>query len=427
MNAVTHQASSQSWTPEGLASTLQSVQIEGQLDGLLLSMKIRQHYKNTRDTSVEAVYTFPLPWGATLLGLAAEIDGHRLQGTVMEKVLATQRYEQAIDEGDTPILVERAARGLYTANLGNLQPGEDAVIELAYAQLLRFEQGQIRITVPATVGPRYGDAHTTGGLPAHASASASVLVQYPLTAKITLTGDVALAAIQCPSHAVAIARVDEALVVTLQQGGLLDRDFVLLLQGLQGQSFASVAPDGEGFAVMASFCPTAPEAPQAPARLKVLVDCSGSMAGDRMAAARSALHEVLKELTDQDWISYSRFGSGVTHDLAGLQPCDAATRQRVAHLVDGTHADLGGTEMNAALIATFGLGMAKGIKALFTPAEKPRPQNDVLLITDGDIWDVEAVIRVAQQSGHRVFAIGVGSAPAESLLREVSREVWEIG
>lgn len=85
----------------------------------------------------------------------------------MEKKQATERYEEAISKGDSPIMVERSARGLYTANLGNLKPGEDAVIEIDYAQLLRFEQDQIRITVPTTVGPRYGDAHRTAGLAAH--------------------------------------------------------------------------------------------------------------------------------------------------------------------------------------------------------------------------------------------------------------------
>jgi len=422
MNAVTHEESSQLISPEGLAATLQSVQIDGHLDGLLLRMKTRQHYKNARKTNLEAVYTFPLPWGATLLGLNAEIDGHRLQGTVMEKKQATQRYEKAIDDGDTPIMVERSARGLYTANLGNLKPGEDAVIEIEYAQLLRFEQGQIRITVPTTVGPRYGDAHKTGGLAAHESVTASVLAEYPLTAKITLTGEVALAAVLCPSHAVAMSRLEDALVVTLQQGGFLDRDFVLLLQGLQGQSFASVAPDGEGFAVLASFCPTLPEKTQESVFLKVLVDCSGSMGGDSIAAAKRSLHEVVKELTEQDWISYSRFGSDVKHELPGLQPCNASTIKQMAKLIDLTNADLGGTEMNAALISTFELGMNKGVKAIFTKTEKQSHNTDVLLITDGDVWHVEEVIKLAKKSGHRIFAIGVGSAPAESLLREVSEK-----
>lgn len=421
MNAVT-QESAQLMSQEGVAATLRSVEIEGQLDGLLLSMKARQHYKNTGNTNLEVVYTFPLPWGATLMGLNAEIDGHRLQGTVMEKKEATQRYEKAIDEGDTPIMVERSARGLYSANMGNLKPGELAVIEIEYSQLLRFEQGQIRITIPTTVAPRYGDEHATGGLAAHQSAEADMLVQYPLTMKITLTGEIALAAVQSPSHPVALARLGEALVVSLNQGAFLDRDFVLLLQGLQGQSFATVAPDGEGFAVLASFCPTMPEHTKEPLLLKVLVDCSGSMGGDSISAARKALHEVLKELDDQDWISFSRFGSSVVHDLPGLVPCKAANIKQVSNLIANTEADMGGTEMNGALLSTFNQSTGPDWQQLLDTKTKLSRHQDVLLITDGDIWNVENVIQTAKDSGHRVFAIGVGSAPGESLLREVAEK-----
>lgn len=421
MNAVTQELAELK-SREGVAAILQSVQIDGKVDGLLLNMSTRQHYKNTGAANLEAVYTFPLPWGATLLGLKAEIDGHRLQGTVMEKKEATQRYEKAIDEGDTPIMVERSASGLYSANLGNLKPGESAVIEIEYAQLLRFEQGQVRITVPTTVAPRYGDAHKTGGLAAHESMESSLIAQYPLTVKIMLTGEIALAAVQCPSHAVALARHDDALIVTLEQGGFLDRDFVLLLQGLQGQSFASMAPDGDGFAVQASFCPTLADQPREPLLLKVLVDCSGSMGGDSISAARKALHEVLQELDDQDWISYSRFGSTVVHDLPELVPCKPGNIRRVAKFIFNTEAVLGGTEMNAALISTFNQSTGPDWQQLFGARTTAARHQDVLLITDGDIWDVDAVIQSAKESGHRVFAIGVGSAPSESLLREVAEK-----
>ncbi len=424
MNAETHENLFAMMSHDGLDATLQSVHIEGHLDGLLLRLKTRLHFKNTRSNNLEAVYTFPLAWGATLLGLTAEIDGHRLKGVVLEKKQATQCYEKAIDEGDTPVMVERSAEGLYTANLGNLKPGEEAVVEIEYAQLLRFEQGLIRITVPTTVAPRYGDAQNTGGLAAHESVSASILAQYPLTVRITLAGEVARATFLCPSHTVAMSALEDGMEISLQQGGFLDRDFVLLLKDLEGRTFANVATDSgsDGFVVLASFCPELPIQTMEPLCMKVLVDCSGSMCGDSVSAARKALHEVMKELSQQDWISYSRFGSEVLHELSGLQPCDATTIKNIAKLVDATDADLGGTEMNAALISTFELGVNPSFKEHYAKSEKQNNNMDVLLITDGEIWDIDTVIQYAAQSGHRIFAIGVGSAPAESLLRELAEK-----
>ena len=163
MNTSVQTEITQLRSADGQAVTLKSVHIEGRLAGLMLVMKSRQAYRNDGKSNLETVYTFPVPWGATLLALNAEIAGHRLAGTVLEKKQATERYEQAIDAGDTPIMVEQSAPGLYTANLGNLQPGEEAVIEIEHAQLLRFEQGQIRITIPTAVAPRYGDAQGAGG------------------------------------------------------------------------------------------------------------------------------------------------------------------------------------------------------------------------------------------------------------------------
>lgn len=406
----------------GETPALKSVHVEGRLEGLMLHMSVRQKYRNDCGHNIEAVYTFPLAWGATLLGMSVELNGKRLQAAVLEKKQASENYEKAIDSGDTPVMVKRSGDGLYTANLGNLFFDEEAVIELEYAQLMRFEQGQIRIAVPTVIAPRYGDEHATGGLETHESIRANLLVEYPLTIKMALAGEMAKATVQCPSHAIALTDQEGERHVTLSQGGFLDRDFVLLVKDQQGKSFASVCPDGEEFTVVASFCPVLPDQKPQPLRLKVLVDCSGSMGGDSIGAARKALHEILKELDEMDEISYSRFGDSVVHDLSGLVPCNPVNIKKVANFVANTQADLGGTEMNAALQSTFKHGEKSHRRHLIEENPGSNNYQDVLLITDGDIWDVEAVISSARKSSHRIFAVGVGSAPVESLLRELAAQ-----
>jgi len=192
MSTVTH-SSEQSAASQGASAALKSVRVDGQLNGLLLNLKARQHYENLSSDNLEVVYTIPLPWGATLLGLNAEVGDRHLHGAVFEKQIATERYEKAVEDGDMPIMVERSKSGLYTANLGNLKPGESAIIEVEFAQLLRFEQGQVRITLPTTVAPRFGDPHVTGGLAEHETVAASLTVEYPLTVKITVNGEMAKA------------------------------------------------------------------------------------------------------------------------------------------------------------------------------------------------------------------------------------------
>jgi Ca-activated chloride channel homolog len=158
---------------------------------------------------------------------------------------------------------------------------------------------------------------------------------------------------------------------------------------------------------MAALQPRRPALRQRVA-LKLLIDCSGSMAGDSIASARAALAGALTQVGKDDRLSLSRFGSTVQH----LQVPAAGTPdllQLLERKALGIEADLGGTEMEAALAAVFALG---------TPAEDG--EADVLLITDGEIWQAERMIAAARASGHRVFAIGVGSSPAEGVLRSLA-------
>ncbi len=48
--------------------------------------------------------------------------------------------------------------------------------------------------------------------------------------------------------------------------------------------------------------------------------------------------------------------------------------------------------------------------------------KDLLLITDGEVWAVEQVVDLAARSGHRLFVVAVGAAPAEGLARLLSEK-----
>jgi len=134
------------------------------------------------------------------------------------------------------------------------------------------------------------------------------------------------------------------------------------------------------------------------------------MGGESMALAKKGLMALMPLLSSADVVSFSRFGNQpkrVIGRMTAATPEFKAASLRVA--IEGTDADMGGTEMNSALVDTF------NIKTDLSD----RPVN-VLVITDGEIWDIETTIQLARESNHRVFAIGVGSSPAESLLRDIA-------
>ncbi len=383
---------------------LQSVSAVGRISGLLFEMTVRQHYCNTSQRTIETVYTLPLAWGAVLMGMSVEIGGKRQTGAVIEKKQAQDKYEDAIAEGDMPIMLERSSTDLYTINLGNLKSSEKAVIEYRYAQLLRFEDDCVRLSIPTTIAPRYGDEQAQGGLKPHESTDASMLVEYPFDLSISIDGQLASGTIDSPSHAIKVARTEMGLVATLARNGYLDRDFVLTVDTLKSAAISTVVKDEDGYIALASFCPSIQGESREPIALKILVDCSGSMQGDSIHSAKRALHQVLAELNSADRFCYSRFGSRIAHGFGSMRTADPITIRVASVLVEKTEADLGGTEIETALRSTFAL------------ADETQGA-DLLLITDGEVWNIEEIIKIANQSGHRIFAIGVGSAPSESLLR----------
>ena len=107
----------------------------------------------------------------------------------------------------------------------------------------------------------------------------------------------------------------------------------------------------------------------------------------------------------------TRFGSQTLHVLPRLQRCTEAYQRRLRSEARNIQADLGGTEMERAL---------RNVIAITREDEEPLPSASILLITDGEVWNIENIVATVRQSGHRLFALGVGSAPAESLLRELA-------
>jgi len=393
---------------------LKSVSAHGKLEGLLLSMTLRQSFSNSSDDNMEVVYTFPLAWGSVLLGLEATLGGKRMTGQVIARQEARERYEEAVEKGDAPVMVEKSEGNLFIATLGSLKPGEEATIELRYAQLLSFEQGRIRLVVPTTIAPRYGDALTQGKLSPDQAATPSLAAEHRFGLSVTLWGAVGQARIGSPTHTITQQRSEAGVTVELQGTAWLDRDFVLLLEGLEGRSFAIASNDprsGEGHAALvASYCPEVPQQKPSALRLKMLVDCSGSMAGNSINQAREALRPLASLLKPEDQVSLSRFGSQ-TQRVLGVMDGTPANIKRLLDAINTTEADLGGTEMASALQDTFSLHMGTAHHA---------DEADVLLITDGEVWDAQRIVDDARRSGHRIYALGVGSAPAESLLREMA-------
>lgn len=398
-------------TANGDSMLLEGVKASGDLRGVLLEMTVEQRFRNPGASNVEVVYGFPLPWGAVLLGVDVQLGERRLCGTVVEKAEAEAAYEGALAEGHAAIMLEKNHDRSYTLNLGNLAAQETCVVTLRYAQTLAFEQQGLRLLIPTVIAPRYGDPIADGGLRPHQAPEHSAVAAYPFDIELRLHGELAQARVASPSHPVGVAMRPESglLQVSLARRGALDRDFVLVVDQLAHASVAVAAPDDVapgGIVALASFCPRVPARGPATTDVQLLVDCSGSMAGDSIDAARRALQSIVSRMGAGDRFSLSRFGTTVEHRSRGLWQLTEVTRLAAQRWIGALRADLGGTEMESALASTFALGAGAS--------------SDVLVVTDGEISAIDATVESARASGHRVFVVGIGSSPAESHLRRLA-------
>jgi Ca-activated chloride channel family protein len=389
--------------PCGRAVSFRGVSVEATLTGLLAVTRIEQRYHNGTGDNLEITYTFPLPVDAVLLAFEVEIGDRQLSGRVVARSEAEERYEAAIESGHTAFRLMKLRDGLYSAALGNVFAGEAVRIVLAYSEPIKLQAGLLRYRLPTTIAPRYGEA---SDIAPWQHPEADFRVEYPFEARIELQGALAQASVVSSTHALSFRPANGSMVLALRPARM-DRDFVLEIRPCGQRSFGAVVTDDDGAVVMLNLLPQARREQGNRRDVVILLDCSGSMAGESIALAREGVRLALAQLGEGDRFALIRFGSRTQCFARGLTPACEEQLVRAAEWVARSEADLGGTELSAALreALAFG-GSERGL--------------DVLLLTDGEVWRLDEIAREARRADARIFAIGIGSAPAEDVLRELA-------
>ena len=389
---------------------LESVDIQAGLRGLMSEVEVTQTYRNLESHNVEAVYTFPLPLDAVLLELTLELNGKKLQGKVEPKTEAEERYEQAIEDGDSAILLQNVEPGIFTMNVGNIQPNEQATVRFRHAQLHHWRGDSLRFHLPTTIAPRYGDPFASG-MAAHQVPTYVLSVDHGFSLAVLIEGDLAQANFECPSHPIIVSMSAEVRKISLSGGSaLMDRDFVL---NVKKPPLSKVegwwTQDEKESVALASFHPEFPEHfHHSPRCVKFVVDCSGSMGGASIGQAKSALREIISLLNPNDHFNLIKFGTGFEMLFHETVAASKENIKAAAFFLDHIDADMGGTELGKALKASYRCGSVKGLP------------TDLMLITDGHVWNSEEDVAAAQASGHRIFTVGVGSAVSEAFVRRIA-------
>ena len=386
---------------------LKSMSLNAVAKDLMLTYTIEHHYENTTGNPVEINYSFPLKSTAVITEFEATVGGVTRKAKAFPKVKAKEKYEESLDKGDAPVMLE-VFNGIASTSLGNLKPQEKATVRLTISEVLEVKQGTVKITIPTVIADRY--EMEWGAAPRNEKrVRSNLFAHYDCKGKIVLSGFLAKGRVSSPTHAISLASIGGGdFEVVLPENAALDRDITIDVSEVAGEGML-VSRDNDGWAAIASFSPKA-EVADSPISLSILVDCSGSMNGSSMNLTKKALKRFSQSLKRRDTITYSRFGSDVCHDIQEPMKCTVRNMRDVfLPCVEETEADMGGTELVEALKAVIG--------AKKMGAEK----RDILLITDGDVWGEEALFNVVKNCSCRLFIIGIGLAPEEANLSHCAK------
>jgi Ca-activated chloride channel family protein len=394
---------------------LQSAHLKGRVSGLVASMSVEHCYRNASERELEVTYTFPMPPAAVLTAVELEINGQKHKGVVKPKDQASEDYDVAVEDGDTPVIIERVGPGLFSATLGNLKPADEATVRYDWVMPVRVRSGVARISIPTCVKDRFGNALTEHSISSQQVPRQNALVEYPFTVEIAFDQDIAAARISCPQHDSAVVeRLDsqcsDAKRLLIRDDAFLDRSLMIVLEEIPNIVASTRVSLGEEIFLHATLpAPIANE--KSCVSIKLLIDCSGSMQSEgAMNQAKKAAQTLIEKLDQGDFVSLSSFGSEVFHSCEQLREINKEVRDFLGKEISKLSANLGGTELEKAMIETIRkVGVPEGA-----------PSGCILLITDGASWAHRRIIRAATKAGVKIFCVGVGNNPAESLLHELS-------
>ncbi|MHA7651612.1 VIT domain-containing protein [Mycobacterium sp. ML4] len=409
---------------DGRSLPLKALSVDTVLVGMTASSTVRQRFVNAGDTTIEATYVFPLPARAGVTDFAADLAGRRVVGVLKERGQARADYEQALVSGQRAAIVEEDRSDVFSVRVGNLGPGEEAIIEMRLTGPLSFEDGQATFRFPLVVAPRYtagtplpGDQTGPGLAPDTDAVPDASRVTPPRLLdsderpdlQISLSIDSAGLAVSDlrSSLPTGVTESDGLTRLRVEPGARADRDFVLRFRVDRSEllSSALLVPDANGAEGTWSVTLLPPvRTSSAPRDVVVLLDRSGSMRGWKMIAARRAAGRIVDMLDTGDRFCVLAFDDRIDTP-AGLGDglVDATDRNRFAAASWlGSLDSRGGTVMAEPLY--------RAAHALAACGEDR--QASIVLVTDGQITGEDHLLRtLAPVIGRtRVFCVGIDRA-----------------
>ncbi len=378
-------------SPAPIAAQLEvrSHHVEVAIVDQIATTKIDQVIHNPNAWTTEGTYLFPIPNGAAVSNFTMTVDGRPVEAKILDADQARRIYDDIVRQMRDPALLAYTGQGAIQVSVFPIPPGADRQVHIQYEEVLTAENGLVRYRYPL-------NTERFSAKPLH-----------DVSVRVAVKSKTPIRAIYSPSHEIAVDRPnDTSFTAGWEATDVVpstDFDLYYSLAGEQiGASLISSYDPAtrEGhFLFLAAPGIDAGETQKVAKDVIVVLDTSGSMEGEKLAQAKSALTYVLGHLNPEDRFNIVEFSTGARQYDRELMPAGRAAK--AIPWVEGMNAR-GSTDINLALLDSM---------ALVDPA---RPTY-VLFLTDGLPTEGEteparilANVAQATPANVRLFTFGVG-------------------
>ena len=368
--------------------------------------EVTQVFLNKENRQVEALYTFPVPKGASVSNFSMWINGKEMIGEVIEKKRAREIYNSYKRRRKDPGLLEQTNYKTFEMRIFPIGPKARQKVQVTYYQELEFDHDWATYVYPLATTTRSTINNRVRG---RFSVSADIKSAIPITA------------MESPSHGEAFLMVDhtdnyhEASLEN--RDGNLARDVVLAFQvsrPVTGLDLLASNVDGEdGYFALTLTAGKELEKTQTGADYVFILDISGSMADQgKLNTSVNSLQAFIKALGEEDRFEIITFNKRPNLLFNQLVAAEPGNSSRAVSFLNSQEAR-GGTTLQPALAAAY-------------KYSTPDRALNTIILSDGMTEQSERRILIdmirSRPGNVRVFCIGVGNEINRSLLQQMAED-----
>ena len=117
----------------------------------IAEVEMTQRYRNTQESPLEVLYTFPVEEAAAVTACTALLGDQTIVARIQENREAEAMYEKAVKEKKTAVLLSSARPDIFQLRVGQLAPGAECQVTVSYVVELPVEEASTRLELETKV------------------------------------------------------------------------------------------------------------------------------------------------------------------------------------------------------------------------------------------------------------------------------------